>query len=101
VGQEQRPEAQRLPIGQAAPQLPQLLMSELVSTHEFVQSEPDVQRIPHAKPSHVAKPLPDCGSGQVEPQLRNPHEVRAVLLTQVPLQSCVPNGQVHSPAVQT
>ena len=40
------------------------------------------------------------GPGQGELHANNPHELTDVLLTQVPLQSCVPSGQTHRPAVQ-
>ena len=95
LGQPQLPAMHLLPAPHTVPQPPQLLLSELVSTHAFEHNLPLLQRMSHAKPSQIALPLPDSGSGHVELQAKRPHEVSAVLLTQVPLQACIPDGQTH------
>lgn len=98
MGHSQRPLLHVLSALHTLPQLPQLLLSELTSVHALPHSVPELQRTPQLKPSHVAMPLPDVGPGQVVLQAR-PQEVIAVLLAHVPLQSWVPNVQVHSPSV--
>jgi hypothetical protein len=94
------PVMQAFPAAHTLPHAPQLLPSDCSSTHAVPQSVyGSLHAIPHAVPLHVAAPyaLPFVGPGHgvshAAPQL-----VTAVLLSHVPLQSCVPAGHAQLPA---
>jgi hypothetical protein len=91
----QDPAAHCLPPVHCRAHAPQLLLSICSLTHAVPHElYPALQRIPQEVPSHVAEPF--WGTAQAEQV--GPHDVGDELLEQVPLQLCVPAGQLHLPA---
>jgi hypothetical protein len=85
-----------VPAAHAEPQPPQLALSVCSFTHAPAQGlKPLLHAVPHEVPSHVADPLAGP-AGQAEHDV--PHVAVDVLLTHVPLQSCVlPAWHLHWP----
>jgi hypothetical protein len=90
------PEQTGVPPVHACAQVPQLAGSFVVSTHAPLQSAgvDPVHVMPHEVPSQLAIPLPLEGLGHAAHELV-PHQEVLVLLTHVPLQSCVPPGHLQ------
>ncbi len=100
VLQPHPPVTQVVPAPHTLPHSPQLLLSDCSSTHAVPHRVyGSLHAIPHAFPLHVAAPYappfvgPGHGALHAAPQL-----LSAVLLSQLPLQSCVPAGHAQLPA---
>jgi hypothetical protein len=99
AGQTQVELWQFLPPVHVVPQAPQLLLSVAVFTHavgftagQGVPNPVVVQAVPQLVPLQVATPL----DGAAHAMHIVPQELVAVLLTHVPLQSCMPAGQAQT-----
>jgi hypothetical protein len=94
VGQPQVPAMQALPPEQVVPQVPQLAVSDLVSTHRFAHRVSDAPQVAAQTPTEQTWPA-------AQALVHEPHRVGSLLTsTQVPPQSRRPGSQTQAPPAQ-
>jgi hypothetical protein len=98
AGHLHEPATHIVPPPQVMPQVPQLALSLLVSTHEAVNVQyvgvAALHVCPQVVPSHDAEPPGGTGHGVHD---IGPHEAVDVSLAQKPPQGCCPDGHLQAP----